>query len=73
MRWLLITMATMVAMHGGAGAFQPYQAAPTGIGAYVQAVVARGSTPYSGGYAYGVVAFGESVPRPASATVRIGW
>lgn len=71
---LLMTMAALIAMHSGAGALQAHQAAPAGgIGAYVQTAFARGSAPYSGGSVYGTVVFGESVPRPASATVRVGW
>lgn len=67
---ILLTLAALAAMHSGAGALQ---VAPAGFGAYVQTVIAQGSAPYSGGSPYGTVVFGESVPRPASATVRVGW
>lgn len=75
MRRLILTFMTMVAMHSGAGALQPHQApAAGGIGAYMRGVISQGpATGYSGGAAYTVVAFGESIPRPPSASVKYGW
>lgn len=69
---ILLTLVALGAIHGGAGTLQPRQAAPAGFGAYVQGIVAQGSASTSG-TAYGIVTFGESVPRPASASVQIGW
>lgn len=74
MRRLILTLMTMMAMHSGAGALQPHQAQTvSGIGAYVREVINRGPSGYSGGAAYTVVAFGESVPRLPSASVKYGW
>lgn len=74
MRRLILTLMTMMAMHSGAGALQPHQApAAGGIGAYMREVISQGSSGYSGGAAYAVAAFGESVPRPRSSSVQIGW
>jgi len=73
MKRLILTFVTVMAMHGGAGALQPHQApAAAGIGAYVHDVISQGPTGYSGA-AYTVAAFGESVPRPPSASVKYGW
>ena len=74
MRHLLFTALMMLVMHGGVGALQPHQP-PTGagFGAYMRTMVNRGPAGYSGGAAYNVVAFGESVPRPPSASVKYGW
>lgn len=71
---LILTVMTMLAMHSGAGALQPHQApAAGGIGAYVREVISLGPSVHAGSAAYTVVAFGESVPRPPSSSIQIGW
>lgn len=74
MRWLIFTFMTVMAMHSGAGTLQPYQTPATGgIGVYMREVISQGPSGYSGRAANTMVAFGESVPRPPSASVRMGW
>lgn len=71
---LILTLVTVIVMHGRVGTLQPHQAsAATGIGAYVRDVISQRPGVNSGSAAYTVVAFGESVLRPPAASVKFGW
>ncbi len=77
---LIFTVAMMIAMHAGAGVFQPQAAGQgPGFGAYVgRALAAQPRAglpllPASAKSVYGTVAFGEAVARPPASSVTVGF
>lgn len=72
---LIASILVILALHGGLHASSPLPAARggQGFGAYVRNLVVQGATGYQGGVPYAALPFGESVPRPLAANVRVGW